>query len=91
MNGLTALFSIICLLKIKNVSDMMEGRDHAANERVNMILFGYLLSLKQRLQNSRVRLMSNSMQTVVCTFLRVFEYLTFRCEMYNTRSQSRSL
>ena len=25
----------------------MEGGDHAANERVNMILFGYLLSLKQ--------------------------------------------
>ena len=91
MKGFTALSSIICLLKNKNVSGMMEGGDHAANERVNVILFGYLLSLKQRLQTSRVGLMSNSMQTVVCTFLHVFEYLTFRCEMYDTRSQSRRL
>ena len=70
---------------------MMEGRDHAANERVNMILFGYLLSLKQRLQTSRVDLMSNRMQTVVCTFLHVFDYWRFRCEMDDTRSQSRRL
>ena len=70
---------------------MMGGIEHTVNERVNMILFGYLLSLKQRLQTSRVGLMSNSMQTVVCTFLHVFEYLTFRCEMYDTRSQSRHL
>ena len=65
---------------------MMQGGDHAANERVNMILFGYLLSLKQRLQTSRVGLMSNNMQTVVCTFLHVFDYLRFRYEIYNARS-----
>ena len=73
------------------MSKMMEGGDHPCNERVNMILFGYLLSLQQRLQTSCVGLMSNSMQTVVCTFLHVFDYLRFRCETYDTRSQSRRL
>ena len=69
----------------------MDGGDHAANERVNMILFGYLISSEQSLQSSRVGLKSNSMQTVVCTFLHVFDYLRFRCETYDTRSQSRRL
>ena len=73
------------------MSKMMEGGDHPANERVNMILFGYLISSEQSLQSSRVGLKSNSMQTVVCTFLHVFDYLRFRCEMYDTRSQSRRL
>ena len=86
MKGFTALFSIICLLKNRSGSQMMEVGDHAAIEQVNMILFGYLLSLKRRLQTSREGLKSNSMQTVVCTFLHVLDYLRFRSEMYDTRS-----
>ena len=73
------------------MSKMIEDGDHVANEPVNMILFGYLISSEQSFQSSRVGLKSNSMQTVVCTFLQVFDYLRFRCEMYDTRSQSRRL
>ena len=86
MKGFTRLSSVICLLKSKNVAKMMGGIEHAANERVNMILFGYLLSSEQRVQSFHVGLKSNSMQTVVCTFLHVLDYLRFRSEMYDTRS-----
>ena len=43
MKGFIALSSIICVLKNINVSETMEGGDDAANERVNMILFDYIL------------------------------------------------
>ena len=75
-----AIFRYI-FTKKRIVSMMMRVGDHVAHERVNLIVFDYLVNSEERPQTCRQWLKWTSRQTVVFMLLHIFEYLTVRCEM----------